>query len=454
MVTFDSQFPNFYGILVESQNLKSALHNQRAIVCGVALQFLVLPFLGFCAVKLFLDDQKDPRGCIALTLLVVTSSPGGSYSNWWCSLFNADLGLSVTMTAISTVLSAVMLPLNLILYANLASVGEGPSSSVVESIDWRSLFTALAVVIFAIACGLYFSFQDFSNRYRLIANRLGMLSGIALITFGFIASNFTTSSQPNENEESPQLWDKDLSFYVGVAFPCFAAIILSSILATFAKLSKPERVTVAVECSYQNPGIATSVAIAMFSDPTERALALGVPLYYGFVEAVICGIYCILCWKFGWTKAPTDENMWIVMLKSYEVEEIESRSDMTKDGDDQFSFDKQRLPYNKDDNVGMNDSSNINTNNTRARLFTGDSTVTAVTNRTERIDSADVTYMNNYDNENIENCNADNHLDSSSLNNLPSSNRNSPLPFWKSRSTSYADISSQIIQEPIPEERV
>ena len=30
-----------------------------------------------------------------ITLLIVASSPGGSYSNLWCSLFNADLALSV-----------------------------------------------------------------------------------------------------------------------------------------------------------------------------------------------------------------------------------------------------------------------------------------------------------------------------------------------------------------------
>ena len=46
-------------------------------------------------------------------LQVVVSYPGGAYSNWWCSLFNADLMLSVASTALSTLLSAALLPLNL-----------------------------------------------------------------------------------------------------------------------------------------------------------------------------------------------------------------------------------------------------------------------------------------------------------------------------------------------------
>jgi predicted Na+-dependent transporter len=44
---------------------------------GITLQFIILPFLGFVVVKVLQLDA--PMG---ITLLVVTSSPGGSYSNW------------------------------------------------------------------------------------------------------------------------------------------------------------------------------------------------------------------------------------------------------------------------------------------------------------------------------------------------------------------------------------
>ena len=257
-------------------------------------------------------------------------SPGGSFSNWWCSLFNADLGLSVTMTAISTLLSGVMLPTNLLLYANLVSLDDDDdensdeTTSVVDNIDWTSLFTALVVVICAIMSGIYFSYQNFPPRYRIIVNRIGTLSGIILICFGFIASTFTDKDEDDDDddESSTKLWNKTWGFYVGVAFPCVSSIVLSTILASLIKLEKSERVTVAVECSYQNPGIATSVALAMYSnDSHERALALGVPIYYGFVEAIVCGLYCLFFWKIGWTKAPANERIWTILSTSYEIEE-------------------------------------------------------------------------------------------------------------------------------------
>ena len=85
----------------------------------------------------------------------------------WCSLFNADLALSVTMTAISTIVSVFTLPLNLIVYANLAY-----EEDVTSKLDWKSIFMALVVVISAIVLGIYFSAHNKSLRFRLIANKV------------------------------------------------------------------------------------------------------------------------------------------------------------------------------------------------------------------------------------------------------------------------------------------
>ena len=53
------------------------LRNIKALMNGLFMQFVVLPFLGFCSVKWF-----GLGSGVGLMLLVVTSSPGGSFSNW------------------------------------------------------------------------------------------------------------------------------------------------------------------------------------------------------------------------------------------------------------------------------------------------------------------------------------------------------------------------------------
>jgi len=105
------------------------------------------------------------------------------------------------------------------------------------------------------------------------------------------------------------VWDKPGLFYVAVATPCVSALLLAFALTSIPScgLAKPERVSVAIETCYQNVGVATAVSLSMFKGK-EKAQAVGVPLYYGFVEAVLLAVFCLVAWKSGWTLAPSNAD--------------------------------------------------------------------------------------------------------------------------------------------------
>lgn len=176
--------------------LMAQVKNRRAIATGLFLQFVVLPFLGFLVVR-----TLNMSYAMGITLLVVTSSPGGSYSNWWCSMFNADLALSVTMTAISTVLSVIALPVNLLIYARLSY-----NADVIASLDWTALFVSLAIVLTAIGLGLWASERLNSHNFNLHANRV---------------SHCTTSKKKREK----RLWMVSRGFLL-TTFVCFSLSLL------------------------------------------------------------------------------------------------------------------------------------------------------------------------------------------------------------------------------------
>lgn len=300
---------------VEISDMRQQLSNRRAIITGVCCQFILLPLLGFLVVFF----MKLPHA-VGITLLVVTSSPGGSYSNWWCSLFNADLALSVTMTAISTILSVGMLPLNLILYTHFSY-----DDDVVKNLDWKSLFVALFVVISAIFIGLSCSGTFQSKTFHRRCNQLGNFAGLALIVF--------SATVTNTGDADSKIWSRHWTFYVAVCLPCLIGLLVANLIASMLKLKPPERVTVAIECCYQNVGIATSLALTMFQGD-ELNDAMGVPFLYGMAEIFFISIYCVFAWKAGWTKAPRDENICKVISTSYEVgtdenERVEKDKDET-----------------------------------------------------------------------------------------------------------------------------
>ncbi|KAL7568981.1 hypothetical protein ACA910_021273 [Epithemia clementina (nom. ined.)] len=303
---------------VDIRSIHTQVRNIRALSTGLFCQFLVLPFLGFLVVR-FMELEES----LGLTLLVVTSSPGGSYSNWWCNLFNADLALSVTMTALSTVLSMVFLPLNLLFYTKMA-YNKQEDDDLVANLDWSSLFTSLAIVMCAILLGLTLSAKVHNVRFQHFANGLGNAAGLMLIIF--------SATMTNTGDSDSKIWSRNWSFYVAVSGPCLGGLILANILATLAQLPKPERVTVAIECCYQNVGIATSLALTMFQGE-DLNVAMGVPFFYGVVEALFVGIFCLGAWKFGWTKAPANASLCDVLFISYELLELEAQAAAAKDVD-------------------------------------------------------------------------------------------------------------------------
>lgn len=229
------------------------------------------------------------------------------------------------MTAISTILSVVLLPANLFLYSHAAYGISADGEDLLKNIDFSALFISLCIVVIAILVGLCCSYKFNDERFHKSSNALGSISGIVLIAVSLFFSS---------NGEGATPWQQPWSFYAGVSIPCLAGLILANIISLLVNLKKPEIVTLSVECCYQNVGIAASAVVSMFESKDDIQNAMCVPLFYGLLEAIVLGIYCLVAWKFGWTKAPKDEQLCIVLAKSYEIEGTSQIDDDVEEGDD------------------------------------------------------------------------------------------------------------------------
>lgn len=270
---------------------------QKGIYIGLFCQFFILPLIGFATVAVF--DIPDPLK--ALLLLIIMSSPGGSYSNWWCSLFNADLALSVAMTTVSTICSMFMLPINILLYVNLAfkSLPKNacdplsPELCTDVSVDFSALGLTLGVVISAIVLGLIFGYNY--PRYQDIANKVGNFCGLTSIILGLV---FSQNSGDPPLEQPAVIW-----------FACLVPLQVALWLAFFVSgcfgLPSEQRVAIAIETAYQNTGIAIAYGVTL---GCEGRKALVVPVIYGGFEALCFGLFMVFSWKMGWTYAPASDG--------------------------------------------------------------------------------------------------------------------------------------------------
>lgn len=158
------------------------------------------------------------------------------------------------MTTVSSILSTFLLPLNLIIYTHLAyGVTDDEHESVIEALDFGTLFISLGIVLGAIVSGL--AIGNYWNQpcFHIMANRVASISGLMLILFSLFLSSGGDGSESN-------WWSQPWSFYVGVAFPCLIGITLANVVSRSAKLSPPETVAISIECCYQNTGVSRTVA--------------------------------------------------------------------------------------------------------------------------------------------------------------------------------------------------
>ena len=247
-------------------------------------QFLILPFVGFVSSRIFRLGAVD-----ATMLLVVVSSPGGAYSNLWSSLSNADLALSVTGQPRCQPYS---------LQRCCHSISSSTSAhrlAVACSRTYAGSLLTIGIVTAAVATGLGISWRlqcDGERGRRLPrrvealrwrCNALGNAAGLALIAFSLVFSQ--RSDEP--------LWGKTTPFYVGVAAPTLVALAASLGLTSLPclRLAPPERVAIAIECMYQNIGIAGSIAFSAF-DGRDAARAKWPPRCS---STELCRRHCSRC---------------------------------------------------------------------------------------------------------------------------------------------------------------
>lgn len=95
----------FTGLSLTLDDFRRVGKNPLPVFAGFFLQYTVMPTMGFFTAELFALPKE-----IAAGLILVACCPGGTASNVITYLAKADVPLSVTMTACSTVAAAIATP--------------------------------------------------------------------------------------------------------------------------------------------------------------------------------------------------------------------------------------------------------------------------------------------------------------------------------------------------------
>jgi BASS family bile acid:Na+ symporter len=244
------------GATLTIEDFQRILKMPKAVFIGAVLQFSVMPFLGWSLSKAL---SLPPE--ITLGMVLLGSSPGGISSNVITYLAKGNVALSVTMTAVSTLLAPVMTPLMVYVYAR----------ETIE-VDYMKMFISIiTTVVVPVAFGLIANIL--MKRIRIDPKRAEkFLALVSMIAICGICGLIAAKSQS-------QIVQVGLVLLLAVTLHNLLGYVLGYWGSRLVGLNVPDSRTVAIEVGLQNGGMAANLAIDVLKNASAAiAPALFAPV--------------------------------------------------------------------------------------------------------------------------------------------------------------------------------
>ena len=226
------------GITLTMDDFRRVLVKPRAVFIGAAAQFLFMPFLGFALATAF---GMEPL--LAAGFVLLGSCPGGTASNVITYLAKGDVALSVTMTAVSTLLAPLFIPLLIQLYAGRWI-----------DVPMFDLFVStLQIVIVPVVLGLVIRMAA-GEKVEKAAEAMPMVSALGIIV---VVAIIVALNKHN-------IAAVGLVTALAVVLHNAGGLAVGFISARLAGLDLRTARTVAIEVGMQNSGLGVALANAHF----------------------------------------------------------------------------------------------------------------------------------------------------------------------------------------------
>lgn len=227
----------------------------KAPMIGLIAQFLLLPAFT-CLLTLMLDL---PAG-VELGMILVAACPGGALSNFITHLSGGNTALSISITAVSSTVAVVLLPINFVFWSSLNPVANQLLLDV--SVNGFDILKSLLLVL-ALPLILGFTIQQHMPKLaQALHGVLKYLSLIALVAFIFIA---VYRNQEHFAEHFTML------FLVVLAHNALA-LGIGYFSSVAAKLNTADKKAVTLEVGMQNSSLAIAIVFTQFDGQYGMAL--------------------------------------------------------------------------------------------------------------------------------------------------------------------------------------
>ncbi len=254
------------GLSLEVGDFRRVARTPRAVVVALGLQVLVLPVIAFGLVVAF---DLDPL--LAVGVMLLAASPGGTTANLFSHLFRGDVALNITLTAINSVLAAVTIPL----VTNLV-IGYFDTDGDL-GLQWSKVVQVIAIVLVPVAVGMLV--RRWSRGFAARADKPVRVFSIVVLVA--VAVGALLGERENLGDYLQQV-----GLVTGLL--CVLSLSLGYAGARLARLEQPQAVASSMEVGIHNTTVALTIALSVL-DSTEVAIPAAVYSILMYVLATAFG---------------------------------------------------------------------------------------------------------------------------------------------------------------------
>ena len=233
------------GLGLTAQDFLRVIKNPKDFFIGFLSQVILLPIVAIILISLISLPTE-----IAMGVMIIAAAPGGVTSNILTKFADGDVALSVTLTAVVSLLCILTVPLIIFNSANYLGI---------EIFKEISMMNIAIKMFFVVTVPVLFGMIVRSLMTEFIISKTLLIQRLSVILFLVVFISIWIEE-----------WDRIISFLTRAGLIAFilnlTMIFLGYYIAKIFASGISQRKCISLECGLQNGTLAVFVATQLFDD--------------------------------------------------------------------------------------------------------------------------------------------------------------------------------------------
>lgn len=255
------------GLELTPKDFARVTKHPKAVLIALFCQLVVLVSIAFIICKVL---ALPPL--LAVGLMLLAASPGGSTANLFSYLFKGDIALNITLTAINSVIAAFTLPL-IVNFAIQHFMNDGQQIS----LQLSKILQVFSIIIIPVCIGMLI--RHFAPHFTEKLNkplRIFAVVFLILIIIGAIT------------KERHQILEYLTQVGLATVIFCICSLIIGYFVPRFLGINSAQARACAFEIGIHNSTLAMTIALTVMANSTV-AMPAAVYSIFMYVFAAIFG---------------------------------------------------------------------------------------------------------------------------------------------------------------------